>query len=84
VLAAVLSEVKVSPAFEADVDTFLASALERHPEDVKLLDAIATLRAVHGRYDEAIKHYRTVATQYAGSPANTQARLALARHNVQL
>lgn len=34
--------------------------------------------------DEAIKHYRTVATQYAGSPANTQARLALARHNVHL
>jgi len=34
--------------------------------------------------DEAIKHYRTVATQYASSPANTQARLALARHNVQL
>jgi tetratricopeptide (TPR) repeat protein len=34
--------------------------------------------------DEAIKHYRTVATQYASSPANTQARLALARHNVQM
>jgi tetratricopeptide (TPR) repeat protein len=34
--------------------------------------------------DEAIKHYRTVATQYASSPANTQARLALARHNVNL
>jgi tetratricopeptide (TPR) repeat protein len=34
--------------------------------------------------DEAIKHYRTVATQYANSSANTQARLALARYNVQL
>jgi tetratricopeptide (TPR) repeat protein len=34
--------------------------------------------------DEAIKHYRTVATQYASSPANTQARLALARFNVQM
>jgi tetratricopeptide (TPR) repeat protein len=34
--------------------------------------------------DEAIGLYRTVATQYASSPANTQARLALARHNVQM
>lgn len=34
--------------------------------------------------EEAIKLYRTVATQHASSPANTQARLALARHNVQL
>ncbi|MDB5035910.1 MAG: Tetratricopeptide repeat-containing protein [Chlorobi bacterium] len=34
--------------------------------------------------DEAVKNYRTVATQYAQSAANAQARLALARLNVEL
>jgi tetratricopeptide (TPR) repeat protein len=34
--------------------------------------------------EEAIKHYRTVATQYPSSSANTQARMALARYDVQL
>ena len=37
-----------------------------------------------GNKDEAIKNYRTVATQYSQSAANTQARLALARFNVEL
>ena len=34
--------------------------------------------------EEAIKLYKRVATEYATSQANTQARLALARHNVEL
>lgn len=37
-----------------------------------------------GDKEEAIKHYRRVATQYANTQANTQARLALARYNVEL
>jgi tetratricopeptide (TPR) repeat protein len=37
-----------------------------------------------GKKEEAIKNYRTVATQYATSQANTEARLALARNNVVL
>jgi tetratricopeptide (TPR) repeat protein len=37
-----------------------------------------------GKKEEAIKNYRRVATQYANTQANTQARLALARFNVEL
>lgn len=38
-----------------------------------------------GNKDEAIKHYRTVATKYTqATEANTQARLALSRNNVEL
>jgi tetratricopeptide (TPR) repeat protein len=37
-----------------------------------------------GKKEEAIKNYRTVATRYANSSANTEARLALARNNVEL
>jgi len=37
-----------------------------------------------GNKDEAIKNYRVVATQYSQTSANTQARLALARFNVEL
>lgn len=37
-----------------------------------------------GKNQEAIEHYKTVATRYAQSQANAQARLALARHGVNL
>jgi len=37
-----------------------------------------------GKNDEAIEQYRTVATRFAQSQANVQARLALARHGVDL
>lgn len=37
-----------------------------------------------GKKDEAKESYRKVATQFPQSPANAQARLALARYNVEL
>lgn len=37
-----------------------------------------------GKKDEAIKNYRAVATRFSDSQANTQARLALARYNIEL
>lgn len=37
-----------------------------------------------GKQDEAKENYRKVATQFPQSPANAQARLALARYNVEL
>lgn len=37
-----------------------------------------------GKKDEAKENYRKVATQFPQSPANAQARLALARYNVEL
>jgi tetratricopeptide (TPR) repeat protein len=37
-----------------------------------------------GKKDEAIKNYRAVATRFSDSQANAQARLALARYNVEL
>jgi len=37
-----------------------------------------------GKQDEAKENYRKVATQYPQSPANAQARLALARYKVEL
>jgi tetratricopeptide (TPR) repeat protein len=60
VLAAALSEAKIPAELQRDVDTFLGAELERHAGDPKLLYAVGTLRAVQGRYDEAVSHYRAV------------------------
>jgi tetratricopeptide (TPR) repeat protein len=59
-LAFVLIEIKSHGEYDAIADAFLRSALERHSKDAKLLYAIATLRAVQSRYDEAIGLYRAV------------------------
>jgi tetratricopeptide (TPR) repeat protein len=48
-----------------------------------LLDAARNYELV-GKKQEAIEQYRRVATQYPDSPVNTQARMALARNNVEL
>jgi tetratricopeptide (TPR) repeat protein len=37
-----------------------------------------------GKKNEAVENYRRVATQFPQSTANAQARLALARHNIEL
>jgi tetratricopeptide (TPR) repeat protein len=60
VLALVLAEVNVKDQVDSDVDRFLANELKKHPRDGRLLYAVATLRAVQGRYEESIEQYRSL------------------------
>jgi tetratricopeptide (TPR) repeat protein len=59
VLASALMEANESDHLET-ADAFLDSVLTAQPADVKLRYTVATLRAVQGRYDEAIQFYRQV------------------------
>jgi Flp pilus assembly protein TadD len=60
VLASVLAEVNVQEAVDSNIDPFLSTKLKLHPQDGRLLYAVATLRAVQGRYEESIEHYRSL------------------------
>ncbi|MBS1910760.1 MAG: tetratricopeptide repeat protein [Bacteroidetes bacterium] len=72
--------------FEAAAKEFEEAASHDHVElntPQYLLGAARNYERA-GKNDAATENYRKVATQFPQSPANAQARLALARHNVEL
>jgi len=60
VLAMAMAQAPAAAGGDTAADAFLAAALEKFGDDVKLLYCVATLRAMQGQYAAAVSLYRRV------------------------